>query len=43
MLDLHDWPTPNGKKGTIQLEEWGIPYNIGQVNIGKGDQWDRSI
>ena len=43
MLDLHYWPTPNGKKVTIQLEECGIPYNIVQCNIGKGDQFDSSF
>ncbi len=39
MLDLHYWPTPNGKKVTIQLEECGIPYNVIPCNIGKGDQF----
>ncbi len=39
MLDLHYWPTPNGKKVTILLEECGLPYNIVPVNIGKGDQF----
>jgi len=43
MLDLHYWPTPNGKKVTIQLEECGIPYNIVQCNIEKGDQFDSSF
>jgi len=28
MLDLHYWPTPNGKKVTILLEECGLPYNV---------------
>jgi len=28
MIDLHYWPTPNGKKVTIQLEECGLPYRI---------------
>ncbi len=28
MIDLHYWPTPNGKKVTILLEEAAIPYNI---------------
>ena len=28
MIDLYYWPTPNGKKVTIQLEEAGIPYTI---------------
>ena len=39
MIDLHYWPTPNGKKITILLEELGIPYRIVPVNIGKGDQF----
>ncbi len=39
MIELHYWPTPNGKKVTILLEELGIPYTIVPVNIGKGDQF----
>jgi GST-like protein len=39
MYDLHYWPTPNGKKVTILLEELGVPYTIVPVNIGKGDQF----
>jgi GST-like protein len=39
MIDLHYWPTPNGKKVTILLEEAAIPYNIIPCNIGKGDQF----
>jgi GSH-dependent disulfide-bond oxidoreductase len=39
MIDLHYWPTPNGKKVTILLEELGMPYNIVPCNIGKGDQF----
>jgi GST-like protein len=39
MIDLHYWPTPNGKKVTILLEEAGIPYNVIKCNIGKGDQF----
>jgi len=38
MIDVYYWPTPNGKKVTIQLEESGIPYTIKPVNIGRGDQ-----
>ena len=33
------WPTPNGQKITIMLEECGLPYVISPVNIGKGDQF----
>ena len=39
MIDLHYWPTPNGKKVTILLEEAAIPYNIVPCNIGAGDQF----
>ena len=39
MIDLHYWPTPNGKKVTILLEELGTPYTIVPVNIGRGDQF----
>lgn len=39
MIDLHYWPTPNGKKVTILLEELGMPYRIVPVHIGRGDQF----
>jgi GST-like protein len=39
MLDLHYWPTPNGKKVTILLEELGVPYRVVPCNIGRGDQF----
>ena len=39
MIDLHYWPTPNGHKITIFLEETGLPYRILPVNIGKGEQF----
>jgi GST-like protein len=39
MLDLYFWPTPNGKKVTILLEELGVPYTVKVVNIGRGDQF----
>ena len=39
MYDLHYWPTPNGKKVTILLEELGVPYAVVDVNIGRGDQF----
>jgi len=38
-IDLHYWPTPNGWKISIMLEETGLPYNVIPVNIGKGDQF----
>lgn len=39
MIDLHYWPTPNGKKVTILLEECGMPYRIVPCRIGRGDQF----
>jgi GSH-dependent disulfide-bond oxidoreductase len=39
MLDVHYWPTPNGKKVTILLEELGLPYRIVPCDIGRGDQF----
>ena len=39
MIDLHYWPTPNGKKVTILLEECGLPYKIVPCNIQRGDQF----
>lgn len=39
MIDLHYWPTPNGWKITIALEEMGLAYRIVPVNIGRGEQF----
>ena len=39
MIDLYYWPTPNGHKITLFLEEAQIPYNLIAVNIGKGEQF----
>jgi len=39
MIDLHYWPTPNGHKITLFLEEAGLPYRLLPVNIGAGDQF----
>jgi GSH-dependent disulfide-bond oxidoreductase len=39
MIDLYYWPTPNGHKITLFLEESGMPYTIIPVNIGKGEQF----
>src|ERR1041384_1500573 len=39
MLDLYYWPTPNGWKITIFLEEAGVPYNVVPLNIGAGEQF----
>ena len=40
MIDLYYWPTPNGHKITMFLEEAKLAYNIIGVNIGKGDQFE---
>ena len=40
MIDLYTWPTPNGHKVHIFLEEVGMPYNVHAINIGTGDQFD---
>ncbi|WP_259780170.1 glutathione binding-like protein [Aestuariispira ectoiniformans] len=40
MIDLYYWPTPNGHKITIFLEETGLDYQIKPVNIGKGEQFE---
>jgi GST-like protein len=39
MIDVHYWPTPNGFKITIMLEECGLPYKVVPVNIGTGEQF----
>jgi GSH-dependent disulfide-bond oxidoreductase len=39
MIDVHYWPTPNGFKISIMLEECGLPYKIIPVNIGTGEQF----
>jgi GST-like protein len=39
MIDFHYWPTPNGWKVAIMLEECGLPYRVVPVNIGRGDQF----
>ena len=39
MIDLHYWPTPNGHKITMLLEEAGLPYTIKRVDIGSGEQF----
>ena len=39
MIELHYWPTPNGHKITLFLEEAGLPYEIKPINIGAGEQF----
>ena len=40
MIDVYSWPTPNGRKIHIMLEECGLEYNAHPVNIGKGEQFE---
>ncbi len=39
-LQLYSWPTPNGHKVHIMLEECGLPYKVTAVNIARGEQFD---
>lgn len=39
-IDLYYWPTPNGWKITIMLEELGVPYELKYINIGRGEQFE---
>jgi GSH-dependent disulfide-bond oxidoreductase len=39
-IELYYWPTPNGWKITIMLEELQLPYKIKYVNIGRGEQFE---
>jgi GST-like protein len=39
-IELYYWPTPNGWKITIMLEELNVPYEVKYINIGKGEQFE---
>ena len=39
MIDVYTWPTPNGHKVHIMLEELGLKYNVHVINIRVGDQF----
>jgi len=39
-LQLYSWPTPNGQKIHIMLEETGLPYKVNPIDIGKGAQFE---
>ncbi|MEE8270649.1 MAG: glutathione S-transferase family protein, partial [Alphaproteobacteria bacterium] len=40
MIELYTWPTPNGMKISIMLEEISMPYEVHPIDIGSGDQFD---
>jgi GSH-dependent disulfide-bond oxidoreductase len=42
-IELHYWPTPNGWKVSIMLEELGVPYEVRYVDIGAGEQFEPSF
>ena len=42
-IELYYWPTPNGWKISILLEELGVPYEVKFVDIGKGEQFEPSF
>ncbi|PPE70864.1 glutathione S-transferase N-terminal domain-containing protein [Caldimonas thermodepolymerans] len=39
MIEVYSWPTPNGHKVHIMLEECGLPYTVHAIDIGAGDQF----
>ena len=39
MIEVYSWPTPNGHKVHIMLEECGLPYRAHPIDIGAGDQF----
>jgi GST-like protein len=39
MIDLYTWTTPNGRKASIALEEFGLPYTAHAIDISKGEQF----
>ena len=39
MIDFYYWPTPNGWKISIALEELALPYQVFPINIGRGEQF----
>ncbi len=39
MIDLYTWPTPNGRKASIMLEEVGLPYAVHTIDIGANEQF----
>ena len=43
MIELHSWPTPNGLKVTLALEEMGLAYRFVPVDIGRREQFNPSF
>ena len=43
MIDVYSWPTPNGHKVHIALEELGLDYTVHGINIGQGDQFEAAF
>ena len=43
MIEVFSWPTPNGNKVHVMLEECGLPYRVTPVNIGAGDQFKDDV
>ena len=42
-IDLYTWPTPNGRKVSIALEEMGLDYNVHPINLGQDEQFAPSF
>jgi GST-like protein len=43
MIDLYTWPTPNGRKISIALEEFALDYKVHAIDIGAGQQFDANF
>lgn len=43
MIRFYTWPTPNGQKIAIMLEETGLPYRAIPIDIGRGEQFDEEF
>src|SRR5205085_3026767 len=39
VIDLYTWTTPNGRKASIAIEEFGLPYTVHAIDIGKDEQF----
>ena len=43
MIDLYTWPTPNGRKVSIALEEFALPYQVRAVDLQRDEQFAESF